>query len=50
MRKQFLKSLHFLMLNHDLTKDPGRYRPGSIRVVEKKTFATEGDVAGVVRG
>ncbi len=27
-----LKSLHFMMLKHDLTKHPGQWRPGSIRV------------------
>ncbi|MCP9488217.1 MAG: Fic family protein [Gaiellaceae bacterium MAG52_C11] len=27
-----LKSLHFMMLKHDLTKNPGRWRPGAIYV------------------
>ncbi len=40
LNKQFLKSLHFMMLSHDLTKNPGQYRPGSIRVVDDKTGET----------
>jgi Fic family protein len=27
-----VKSLHFMMLNHDLPKDPGKWRPGAILV------------------
>jgi Fic family protein len=30
-----LKSLHFMMLKHDLSKHPGRWRPGEIRVVNE---------------
>ncbi len=30
---QFLKTLQFMMVQHDLTKNPGQYRPGPIRVV-----------------
>jgi Fic family protein len=40
LSKQFLKSLHFMMLNYDLTKNPGQYRPSSIRVVDEKTGET----------
>lgn len=35
--KQFLKSLHFMMLNYDLSKHPGQWRPGAIRVVSEKS-------------
>jgi Fic family protein len=32
-----LKSLHFMMLKHDLTKNPGRLRPGAIFVRREST-------------
>jgi Fic family protein len=32
-----LKSLHFMMLEHRLAKDPGRWRPGEIYVVREST-------------
>ena len=35
--KQFLKSLHFMMVGHDLSKYPGQWRPGSIFVVDQKS-------------
>ena len=35
--KQFLKSLHFMMIGHDMTKNPGQWRPGAIRVVNEQT-------------
>jgi Fic family protein len=35
--KQFLKSLHFMMLNYSLAKNPGQWRPGAIRVVNEKS-------------
>ena len=35
--KQFLKSLHFMMIGYDLSKLPGRWRPGPIFVVNSKT-------------
>lgn len=38
--KQFLKSLHFMMLGHDLSKYPGQWRPGSIFVVNQRTGET----------
>lgn len=34
--KQFLKSLHFMMLGFDLSKYPGQWRPGSVFVVNSK--------------
>ena len=38
--KQFLKSLQFMMLRHDLTKHPGQWRPGAIFVVDQSTGKT----------
>jgi len=38
--KQFLKSLHFMMIGFDLTKYPGQWRPGSIFVVASSTGET----------
>jgi Fic family protein len=38
--KQFLKSLQFMMLRHDMTKNPGQWRPGAIFVVEQSTGKT----------
>lgn len=35
--KQFLKSLHFMMVGYDLSKLPGKWRSGSIFVVNSKT-------------
>ncbi len=32
-----LKGLHFMMLKHDLTKNPGRWRPGAIYVRNEAT-------------
>jgi len=37
LSKQFLKSLHFMMLGHDMSKNPGQYRPGIIHVIEEKS-------------
>lgn len=34
--KQFLKSLHFMMIKHALDKHPGQWRPGVIFVVNEK--------------
>jgi Fic family protein len=36
----FLRSLHFLMLKHDLTKNPGNWRPGPIFVRDEAKQAT----------
>lgn len=38
--RQFLKSLHFMMLGHDMSKHPGQWRPGSIFVVNSKSGET----------
>lgn len=35
LSKQFLKSLHFMMIGHEMAKNPGRWRPGSIFVIEE---------------
>jgi len=35
--KQFLKSLHFMMTQSDLSSHPGKWRPGSVRVVNDET-------------
>lgn len=35
--KQFVKSLQFMMVGHDLSKNPGQWRPGGIYVVEGST-------------
>ena len=32
---QFIRSLHFMMLNYDLTKLPGQWRPGDVFVVQE---------------
>lgn len=32
---QLIRSLHFMMLNYDMTKLPGQWRPGPIRVVRE---------------
>lgn len=34
---QFVKTLHFMMLNYDMTKVPGQWRPGDIYVVHEPT-------------
>lgn len=39
--KQFLKSLHFMMTRFDLSSYPGKWRPGTVLVVNEET----GDVA-----
>jgi Fic family protein len=31
---EFLNALHFLMVGHDLTKNPGRWRPGAVYVYD----------------
>lgn len=35
--KQMLKSLHFMMLGFDMSKNPGQWRPGAIWVVSSKS-------------
>ena len=45
-----LKSLHFMMLKHDLRKNPGRWRPGAVYVREGESgeIVYEGAAAGEV--
>jgi Fic family protein len=38
--KQFLKSLHFMMVGFDMSKGPGRWRPGPILVVDSRSGET----------
>jgi Fic family protein len=38
---QFIRSLHFMMLNYDMTKLPGQWRNGPIYVVRDQTGDTE---------
>jgi Fic family protein len=47
-----LRSLHFMMIQHDLPKNPGRYRPGQIFVRDEKKQQNvyEGPDAGIVAG
>ena len=47
-----LKSLHFMMLKHDLAKHPGRFRPGAIYVRREDTgdIVYEGPDADLVPG
>ena len=37
--KQFLKSLHFMMTQFDMSAHPGKWRPGAVRVVNDETGA-----------
>ncbi|MEG3616447.1 Fic family protein [Isoptericola haloaureus] len=49
---QTLRSLHFMLLEHDLSVDPGRFRPGPIYVRDEAADATvyEGPSADDVPG
>jgi len=49
---QLIRSLHFIMLNYDMTTLPGQWRLGSIRVVNEPTSKTvyEGPDAALVPG
>lgn len=38
--RQFLKSLHFMMLGHEVSKYPGQWRPGPVFVVNAKDGET----------
>jgi Fic family protein len=38
--RQFLKSLHFMMISYDMSKLPGQWRPGSIFVVDQQSGKT----------
>jgi len=48
--RQFLKSLHFMMLSFDMAKYPGQWRPGAIFVIDDRTGETvyEGPDADLV--
>lgn len=50
--KQFLKSLQFMMIGYDMSKNPGQWRPGSIFVVNQATAEKvyEGPDAALVNG
>lgn len=50
--ESLVRSLHFMTLGHDLTKSPGRYRPGQIFVhdEERGRQVYEGPDAGQVPG
>ena len=39
LNKQFLKSLHFMMTQFDMSAHPGKWRPGAVRVVNDETGA-----------
>ncbi len=45
--KQYLKSLHFMMVGFDLNAFPGRWRPGTVYVVNKATGDTAYDAPDV---
>ena len=38
--KQFLKSLHFMMIGFDMSKYPGQWRPGGVWVANERTGKT----------
>src|ERR1022692_4811031 len=48
----FLRSLHFMMMEYDLSKNPGRWRPGPIQVVDeaKKEVVYKAPDAQLVAG
>ena len=48
--KQFLKSLHFMMINHEMEKSPGQWRTGTVYVVDQQSGETvyEAPDAGLV--
>lgn len=48
--ESLLRSLHFMMLKHDLSKSPGRWRPGTVYVRREETgeIVYEGPDAGEV--
>jgi len=51
INEQLLNSLHYMMLKHDLSKRPGRFRTGTIFVVRESDGETvyEGPDAGLVQ-
>jgi Fic family protein len=48
----FLRSLHFMMLQHDLPKNPGNWRPGTVYVREEASgdVVYEGPDVDLIRG
>jgi len=40
LNAQFIRSLHFMMMNYDLGKLPGQWRPGGIYIVHEPTGET----------
>ncbi len=48
--KQFLKGLHFMMMNYWMDKNPGRWRPGTVFVLRQQDGQAvyEGPDAGIV--
>ncbi len=52
LNPQFLKSLHFMMMRHDLTKLPGQWRPGAAFVVHELSgeIVYEGSDSDLVPG
>jgi Fic family protein len=52
LNAQFIRSLHYMMLNYDMTLLPGQWRPGPIYVVREATGETvyEGPEASLVPG
>ena len=40
LSKQYLKSLHYMIVRYDLSAHPGRWRPGSVYVVDRATGET----------
>jgi Fic family protein len=48
----FLRSLHFMMLQHDPTKNPGNWRPGTVYVREEASgdVVYEGPDVDLIRG
>lgn len=50
--KQFLKSLHFMMVNHEMEKNPGQWRNGTVYVVNQQSGETvyEAPDAEIVNG
>lgn len=47
---QFIRTLHYMMLNYDMSKMPGQWRPGPVYVVDESTkeVAYEGPPAGEI--
>ena len=45
--RQFLKSLHFMMTEFDLSAHPGQWRPGAVQVVNQATGAVVYEAADV---